>query len=105
MLESLLWNEDGNIKVLPISTDSVKRHCLNTVVIGDDLYIYGGYPSLSDSGATNRFVKYNFKTGTWTILASAQARAFHGLETYNGLIYLFAGQNGSTVYNDIRVYD
>ena len=75
------------------------------VVLGDLLYIMGGY--LGGAGITNNVETYNYKTDTWSSSASNMlaARMFHSAVVHNGKIYVAGGRGKSIAVTHGEVYD
>lgn len=76
------------------------------IVVGDCLYIFGGYDG---SNRVNDFYKFNFKASKWSQIAvtgaSPSARDRHVVVSYCDKIYIFAGYDGNNRVNDFWQYD
>mmetsp|Transcript_20838 Transcript_20838/g.62085 ORF Transcript_20838/g.62085 Transcript_20838/m.62085 type:complete len:510 (-) Transcript_20838:210-1739(-) len=76
------------------------------IVVGDSLYIFGGYDG---SNRVNDFYKFSFKASKWSQIsvagASPSARDRHVVVSHNEQIYIFAGYDGNNRVNDFWQYD
>lgn len=76
------------------------------IVVGDFLYVFGGYDG---SNRVNDFYKFNFKASKWSQVAvqgvSPSARDRHVVVSHNDRIYIFAGYDGNNRVNDFWQYD
>lgn len=75
-------------------------------VVGDCIYIFGGYDG---SNRVNDFYKFSFKESKWSQLFGASAgpspRDRHVLVSHGGAIYMFGGYDGNNRVNDFWQYD
>lgn len=76
------------------------------IVVGDCLYVFGGYDG---SNRVNDFYKFSFKASKWSQIqvtsASPSARDRHVVVSYTDKIYIFAGYDGNNRVNDFWQYD
>jgi len=76
------------------------------IVVGDCLYIFGGYDG---SNRVNDFYKFNFKASRWSQIAvtgaSPSARDRHVVVCHSDRIFIFAGYDGNNRVNDFWQYD
>mmetsp|Transcript_88030 Transcript_88030/g.247419 ORF Transcript_88030/g.247419 Transcript_88030/m.247419 type:complete len:510 (+) Transcript_88030:40-1569(+) len=76
------------------------------IVVGDWLYVFGGYDG---SNRVNDFYKFNFKTSKWSQITltglTPSARDRHVVVRYSDRIYIFAGYDGNNRVNDFWQYD
>merc|ERR1719506_1972107 len=76
------------------------------VLVGDALYIFGGYDG---QNRVADFHKFDFNTGTWTLLPNQtvkpSARDRHVAVAHSNCIYVFGGYDGSNRINDLWQYD
>eukprot|EP00927_Polykrikos_kofoidii_P033856 TRINITY_DN28703_c0_g1_i1.p1 TRINITY_DN28703_c0_g1~~TRINITY_DN28703_c0_g1_i1.p1 ORF type:complete len:510 (+),score=56.86 TRINITY_DN28703_c0_g1_i1:108-1637(+) len=76
------------------------------IVVGDCLYVFGGYDG---NNRVNDFYKFSFKVPKWSqIPATAtcpSARDRHVCVSHEGRIYIFAGYDGNNRVNDFWQYD
>mmetsp|Transcript_19645 Transcript_19645/g.55240 ORF Transcript_19645/g.55240 Transcript_19645/m.55240 type:complete len:511 (+) Transcript_19645:290-1822(+) len=76
------------------------------IVVGDCLYIFGGYDG---SNRVNDFYKFSFKASKWSQIAvsgaSPSARDRHVVVSHSDRIYIFAGYDGNNRVNDFWQYD
>ncbi|CAE7637232.1 LZTR1, partial [Symbiodinium sp. CCMP2456] len=77
-----------------------------SIVVGDCLYIFGGYDG---SSRVNDFYKFSFKASKWSQIhpagSSPTARDRHVVVSYADKIYIFAGYDGNNRVNDFWQYD
>ncbi|CAE7195093.1 Lztr1 [Symbiodinium necroappetens] len=77
-----------------------------SIVVGDCLYIFGGYDG---SSRVNDFYKFSFKASKWSQIhpagSSPTARDRHVVVSYAEKIYIFAGYDGNNRVNDFWQYD
>jgi len=75
-------------------------------VVGDCLYIFGGYDG---SNRVNDFYKFSFKASKWSQIAvtgaSPSARDRHVVVCHSDRIFIFAGYDGNNRVNDFWQYD
>mmetsp|Transcript_127525 Transcript_127525/g.408186 ORF Transcript_127525/g.408186 Transcript_127525/m.408186 type:complete len:521 (+) Transcript_127525:105-1667(+) len=76
------------------------------IVVGDNLYIFGGYDG---SNRVNDFYKFSFKASKWSQIAvsgaTPSARDRHVIVSHSDRIYIFAGYDGNNRVNDFWQYD
>lgn len=76
------------------------------IVVGQCLYIFGGYDG---SNRVNDFYKFSFKTSKWSQItvsgALPSARDRHVVVSHSDKIYIFAGYDGNNRVNDFWQYD
>lgn len=76
------------------------------IVVGDGLYIFGGYDG---SNRVNDFYKFDFKTSRWSQIISSStlpsARDRHITVSYEQCIYIFGGYDGNNRINDFWQFD
>ena len=77
---------------------------------GVSAYVAGGFAEgiFGSGNPVNLFARYNPPTNTWTVLAPLPEVNEYASAVYspiNGKIYLFGGQNNSTVIGRTRIYD
>lgn len=88
----------------------VARSGAASVVVGDKLFIFGGFGG--GTGRLDDFWSYDFATSTWSEVP-VLSRIKPGCRENNGVvisdssrfIYLFGGYNGQTWLNDLWKYD
>lgn len=82
-----------------------KRSGAASVMVGNRLYIFGGY---GGSGRLDDFFVFDLDDRTWTQIENRGdapgARENNGLVEWNGCLYLFGGYNGTTWLNDFHEY-
>lgn len=83
-----------------------QRSLHSGAVVGDALYVFGGY----DGGSrVNDFHRFCFKTSKWSQISSVgptpSARDRHTVIAHDGWFYIFAGYDGSNRVNDFWRYD
>lgn len=75
-------------------------------VVGDSLYIFGGYDGTT---RVNDFHRFCFKSSRWTQMmssgASPTARDRHTVLSHDGWFYVFAGYDGINRVNDFWRFD
>lgn len=75
------------------------------VVVGDFMYIFGGYDGTQ---RINDFFRYNFKRNDWEIINSnsppPSLRDRHSAVSYSTNIYIFGGYDGINRVNDLFEY-
>jgi len=76
------------------------------IVVGDSLYVFGGYDG---SNRVNDFYRFNFKSSKWSqIMVSGSCpspRDRHVVVSHQDMIYIFAGYDGNNRVNDFWQYD
>lgn len=76
------------------------------IVVGDCLYIFGGYDG---SNRVNDFYKFSFKAAKWSQIVSTgatpSARDRHVVVSHGDKIFIFAGYDGNNRVNDFWQYD
>lgn len=79
------------------------RSFVNSVVIGADIYVIGGYDGTSRLGTVE---VYNTKTNKWRTVASMPtARSGFSAEVVHGKIYCMGGYNGTNSLKNIEEYN
>ncbi|CAM9508868.1 unnamed protein product, partial [Phaeothamnion confervicola] len=77
-----------------------------SVVVGNKLYMFGGY---GGNGRLDDFYEFDFVTRLWRKIShiggSPGVRENNGVVEYNGKLYLFGGYNGSQWLNDFHEFD
>jgi hypothetical protein len=76
-------------------------------VVGDKIYVPGGFNSVTFAGPLNNMQIYNTTTGLWSAgLALPAARAGVATATFNNLVYVIAGYNPvGTGHNEVYIYN
>eukprot|EP00928_Gymnodinium_smaydae_P008896 TRINITY_DN1327_c0_g2_i2.p1 TRINITY_DN1327_c0_g2~~TRINITY_DN1327_c0_g2_i2.p1 ORF type:complete len:504 (-),score=110.69 TRINITY_DN1327_c0_g2_i2:52-1563(-) len=76
------------------------------IVVGDSLYIFGGYDG---SNRVNDFYKFQFKLAKWSQISTSgpvpSPRDRHVILSYGDKIYIFAGYDGNNRVNDFWQFD
>ncbi len=88
-------------------------HTMTT--ISNTVYLFGGTNTLPASPRApsgdllNDLWNYNFEPNNWTEVHPSgnvpPARHSHAATAYNGLLYLFGGTDGTSVFDDMWAYD
>eukprot|EP00929_Paragymnodinium_shiwhaense_P033332 TRINITY_DN18317_c0_g1_i1.p1 TRINITY_DN18317_c0_g1~~TRINITY_DN18317_c0_g1_i1.p1 ORF type:complete len:527 (+),score=112.04 TRINITY_DN18317_c0_g1_i1:241-1821(+) len=76
------------------------------IVVGDCLYVFGGYDG---NNRVNDFYKFSFKASKWSRIdvtgLCPSARDRHVVVAHGDKIYIFAGYDGNNRVNDFWQYD
>jgi N-acetylneuraminic acid mutarotase len=99
-------NGNGTIGTWSATTDlPLARSYINARIYQDYVFIVGGYQGGGTESNTTYYAKMNIDgtLGAWSTGTSfTTARDSHGVEIYNGYIYLTGGWNGTTIYGDVQ---
>lgn len=83
-----------------------QRSLHSGIVVGDCLYIFGGYDG---SNRVNDFFKFNFNASKWLHITvsgpSPSPRDRHVTVSYQDQVYVFAGYDGNNRVNDFWQFD
>ena len=75
--------------------------------VGTNIYVPGGFNSVSFGGPLDTMQIYNTTTNTWSSgMTLPAARSGVATATFNGLVYVIAGYNPvGTGHNDVYIYN
>lgn len=100
---SIKW--DGTLGTFASTATFTTPRALHTsVVYNGYLYILGGY-----NGSTTHFADVQFAplnpngpVASWTTSSFSSGRAYHGVETWNGYLYVIGGMSSGTPLSDVQ---
>ena len=97
-----------NETITTLSTKLPKKTFFACCTInGDNIYIFGGQQYVSETTISNTIYKFNCTSETIETLTTTlpQALYYACCSSYNGNIYIFGGNNGSSGLNTIYKYN
>ena len=76
-------------------------------VIGDNIYVYGGYNTfhIPDGGYLRSLESYDPAMDIWTTKASGEPRRDFGIATFGNLLYAIGGSNFNGTLDIVSSYD
>ncbi|CAG2174880.1 unnamed protein product [Oppiella nova] len=98
---------DIHLHPLPSKFDIRLHPFLRPRIPRDILFVFGGW---SASNATNTIESYDCRVNKWYTtdsqsLVSAPFRSYHGLISFNGLIYIIGGFDGRQHFNTVFTFN